>query len=450
MESILSILQTIGIFAGALFILVLVHELGHFLAAKLFKMRVERFSIGFPPRLVGFTKGDTDYCISATPLGGYVKISGMVDESMDDSFASSEPQPWEYRSKPVWQRVIVITAGVIFNMILAVVIYATMFFSYGAQHIPADKVGQLYIPETSLANELGFQSGDILISVNGNKPVNYSFGNMISINEITKSDVTFEVDRLGEIVVIHAPSDLLDMLNRNPEFLSVEYALPSQISAVSSSSPAMEAGIVAGDRIISINGEETNYWLQMAERIRSSEGELDLVIARGDSTFALAVTPNPQSKTIGIAPVDPIEYFGVEYVRYGFLTSITQGTKTTVDNTVGIVQGLGRLLSGSISVRENLGGPVAIASVTREATDRGGWVGFWLFTAMLSITLAIMNILPIPVLDGGHLVFLIYEGITRREPSLKIRMALQQIGMILLIGLMIFVTFNDIMRFIGG
>jgi regulator of sigma E protease len=177
---------------------------------------------------------------------------------------------------------------------------------------------------------------------------------------------------------------------------------------------------------------------------------MSLRVQRGDSLLSISVSPNPETRTIGIAPVDPIEYFGVEYIRYGLFTSVAQGTMTTLDNTVGIVQGLGRLISGSISVRENLGGPVAIAAVTREATDRGGWVGFWMFTAMLSITLAIMNILPIPVLDGGHLVFLIYEGITRREPSLKVRMALQQFGMILIIGLMIFVTFNDIMRFIGG
>lgn len=450
METVLSFLQTAGIFIGALFILVLVHELGHFLAAKFFKMRVERFSIGFPPRLFGFKKGDTDYCISATPLGGYVKISGMVDESLDDSFESSEPQPWEYRSKPVWQRVIVISAGVVFNMILAVIIYATMYFSYGAQHIPADKVGSLFIPEESLAFELGFMTGDELVSINGHRPQSYRFGNMISISEITRSTVTFEVIRDGEFITIEAPPDLLDMLNRNPDFLSVEYALPSQISAVSASSPAAGAGFMPDDRIISINGEEVAYWIQMAQIIRSSEGSLDIGVLRGDSLITLSVTPDPASRTIGIAPVDPIEHFGVEYVRYGLITAISQGTVTTIDNTVGIVQGLGRLVSGSISVRENLGGPVAIAAVTREATDRGGWVGFWLFTAMLSITLAIMNILPIPVLDGGHLVFLIYEGITRREPSLKVRMALQQIGMILIIGLMIFVTFNDILRFIGG
>ncbi len=450
MDSILSLLQTVGIFIGALFLLVLVHELGHFLAAKLFKMRVERFSIGFPPRVIGFQKGDTDYCISATPLGGYVKISGMVDESMDDGFAESEPQPWEYRSKPVWQRIIVISAGVIFNMILAVVIYATMYFSYGAQHIPADKVGALYIPETSLAYDLGFQTGDELVSVNETRPANYRFGNMISINEITKSDVTFEVIRDGQSATIQAPSNLLDLLNENPELLSVEYALPSQISAISPSSPAAEAGIQSGDRIISMDGQPVEYWLQMAEIIRATEGEIQLEIQRADSLVAISVTPNPDTRTIGVAPVDPIEFFGVEYVRYGLFSSIGQGVSTTTENTIGIVQGLGRLVSGSISVRENLGGPVAIATVTREATDRGGWVGFWMLTAMLSITLAIMNILPIPVLDGGHLVFLIYEGITRREPSVKIRMALQQVGMILIIGLMIFVTFNDIMRFIGG
>ncbi len=450
MESILSFLQTVGIFIGALFILVLVHELGHFLAAKLFKMRVERFSIGFPPRLFGFKKGDTDYCISATPLGGYVKISGMVDESMDTDFTESDPQPWEFRSKPVWQRIVVISAGVVFNMILAVVIYATMYFSYGAQHIPAEKVGALYIPEASLAQELGFQTGDEFIGVNGYTAQSYKFGNLIPISEITKSEVVFNILRDGQPVDITAPSNLLDLLNENPQLLSIEYALPSEISATASGSPAQQAGIQTGDRITAIDGVSVEYWTQMAEMIRNADGELALQIQRGDSTLALAVTPNSETKTIGIAPVDPMEYFGVEYVRYGLFSSVGQGMVTTVDNTVGIVQGLGRLLSGSISVRENLGGPVAIAAVTREATDRGGWVGFWMFTAMLSITLAIMNILPVPVLDGGHLVFLIYEGITRREPSLKVRMALQQFGMILIIGLMIFVTFNDIMRFIGG
>jgi regulator of sigma E protease len=450
MESILSLLQTVAIFIAAIFVLVLVHELGHFLAAKFFKMRVERFSIGFPPRLFGFKKGDTDYCISATPLGGYVKISGMVDESMDSDFENSEPKPWEYRSKPVWQRAIVISAGVIFNMLLAVLIYSAIYISYGAQHIPAQNVGQLYIPESSLAAELGFETGDRLVSVNGNVPERYRFGSLISIQEITRSQVVFEVERDGNFVPIQAPADFLDMLNRNPVFLDIENALPSQISQVLPGSPAENSGLKAGDEIVSIDNEPVAFWIQMASRIRTSEGSLQLEVLRDGELLTLNVTPNPDTRTIGIGPVDPVEYFGVEYVRYGLFTSLREGTRTAGENTMGIVQGLGRLVSGSISVRENLGGPVAIATVTREATDRGGWMGFWLFTAMLSITLAIMNILPIPVLDGGHLVFLIYEAVTRREPSLKVRMALQQIGMVLLIGLMIFVTFNDILRVIGG
>jgi len=450
MESIFSLLQTVAIFIAAIFVLVLVHELGHFLAAKFFKIRVESLSICFPPRLFGIKRGDTDYCISATPLGGYVKISGMVDESMDSDFENSEPKPWEYRSKPVWQRAIVISAGVIFNMLLAILIYATIYISYGAQHIPAQNVGQLYIPEASLAAELGFETGDRLVTVNGNAPERYRFGSLISIQDITRSQVIFEVERNGAIVPIQAPPDFLDMLNRDPVFLDIENALPSQISQVLSGSPAEAAGLQSGDSVVSIDNEPVGFWIQMASLIRSAEGSLELGVMRHGELLELTVTPNPQTRTIGIAPIDPVEYFGVEYVKYGLFTSLWEGTRTTGENTAGIVQGLGRLISGSISVRENLGGPVAIASVTREATDRGGWMGFWLFTAMLSITLAIMNILPIPVLDGGHLVFLIYEAITRREPSLKVRMALQQIGMVLLIGLMIFVTFNDILRVIGG
>lgn len=450
MESILSLLQTIAIFAAAIFILVLVHELGHFLAAKLFKMKVERFSIGFPPRLFGFKRGDTDYCISATPLGGYVKIAGMIDESMDDDFIENEPQPWEYRSKPVWQRVIVITAGVIFNIILAVFIYATMFFTYGQEHIPSQNVTGLYISEETLAHEIGFQTGDRLLSINGNPTDKYRNGVMFGIQEITRSEVTFEVERDGGIHVIQAPSDFLDLLNKNPRFLSVTQALPSDIGAVMGGSPASQAGLEAGDRVITIDNKPIGYWEQLAEQIRTSEGTMLVGVQRGEEVLELEITPNPETRTVGIQAVDIIEYFGVEYVRYGLFTSFVEGTRLTYENTAGIVQGLGRLVSGSISVRENLGGPVAIATVTREATDRGGWLGFWQLTALLSITLAIMNILPIPVLDGGHLMFLIYEGITRREPSLKVRMTLQQIGMVLIIGLMIFVTFNDILRVIGG
>jgi regulator of sigma E protease len=450
MESILSVLVTIGIFIGAIFILVLIHELGHFLAAKGFGMRVERFSIGFPPRLFGFTKGDTDYCISATPLGGYVKISGMIDESLDESFIESEPQSWEYRSKPVWQRMIVIVAGVVFNMILAFIIYSGMFMALGSQEVPSSNVGSLFVPDSSFAQTVGFQTGDRLVSVNGNRPETYRGGNFFTMADLTSSDIVFQVERGGQIVDITAPAGFIDQLNKQPKFISLENALPSEISDIVVGSVAESAGIQGGDRIISVDSVSVDRWLQLTTLIKESEGELNLGIVRGSDTLSIAVTPQTETKTLGIYPVNPIDAFGVVTIDYGFFGAIGAGAVNTYESTAGILSGFGLLFSGDVSLRENLGGPLAIASVTRQATDRSGWIGFWTITAFLSITLAIMNMLPIPVLDGGHFVFLLYEAIVGREPSVKFRMVMQQAGMVLVFGLMIFVTFNDILRFFGG
>jgi len=396
MEWMIDILSTLGIFALALLILVFFHELGHFLTAKMFGMRVERFSIGFPPRVWGIQKGETDYCIGATPLGGYVKISGMIDESMDTEHLDEEPKPWEYRSKPVWQRMIVITAGVIFNMILAVIIYAGIAFSYGETNIPVESVPGIYVAEGSVADHAGFQTGDRVVGINGER-VQY-FSELLAPSQILEENLTYTVLRNGSETVIAVNDSLLDRMNREPLIAPI-MATPSVINDVLEGTPADTAGLQSGDRIIAVDGDSLSYWQQLVERIQSAEGELLLI-----------------------------------------------GIERTGETFMGIVQGFSRLFSGSISVRENLGGPIAIANITKRETDRGGALGFWNVTALLSITLAIMNILPIPVLDGGHLLFLIYEGVTRREPSEKVRMALQQIGFILIIALFLFVTFNDIIR----
>lgn len=445
MEWILSLLSTIGIFAAALLILVFFHELGHFLAAKLFGMRVERFSLGFPPRIWGFKKGETDYCIGATPLGGYVKISGMIDESMDTEHINEEPKPWEFRSKPVWQRIIVITAGVIFNMILAVFIYAGITLSQGETKVQLDSVDGIYVSESSLAHQVGFQSGDKLVGVNGER-VAY-FGELFSPSQITSSSLSYSVMRDGGEVNIALPDTILDDIGKQG-FISLLNALPNKISGVSPGSPADEAGLQQGDVITSIDGEPVNYWLQIVEKIQNAEGSLDLVVQRGSEKLNFTIEPN-ENNILGISAVDPNEYFEIDRFRYGLIGSIGVGVEKTSEVTTTIIQGFGKMFSGSISVRENLGGPVAIANITKEQTDAGGFLGFWTITAFLSITLAIMNILPIPVLDGGHLMFLIYEGITRREPSAKVRMVLQQIGFIIIIALFIFVTFNDILRQFG-
>lgn len=426
-------------------ILVFVHELGHFLAAKFFGMRVERFSIGFPPRIWGFQKGDTDYCIGATPLGGYVKISGMIDESMDTEHLDKEPEEWEYRSKPVWQRIITITAGVIFNMILAFVIYFGMTYTNGKSVLPIQETAGIYVPETSILHEIGFETGDKIVGVNGQQ-VTY-FNELVSASELTADNLSYTVIRNGQEMNVPVASNYLDSLQTRG-FLDVAYMYPSKISSVPAGRPAAEAGLQAGDQIVSANGDSVLYWIQLVEIIQNADSAINFGVMRGDSLFYASITPDPETKTIGIASPS-LQTLGIETIDYGFFESIGEGYNQTIEQTVGILQGFARMITGDISVTQNLGGPIAIASITREATDQAGWIGFWNITALLSITLAIINILPIPALDGGHLVFLLYEGITRREPSEKVRMVAQQIGFFLMIGLFIFVMFNDAFRYFG-
>lgn len=446
MEWIISLLSTLGIFAAALLILVFFHELGHFLAAKFFGMRVERFSLGFPPRIWGFKKGDTDYCVGATPLGGYVKISGMIDESMDTDHLEEEPKPWEFRSKPVWQRIVVITAGVIFNMILAVLIYAGLALTAGETKVELDSVGELYVADSSLARQIGFRSGDRILRVNG-EDVPY-FSDLVAPTQLTRSEVSYTVLRGGEEVTIALPDSALNEFSRQG-FISLGNAIPSRVRQVQEGSPADSAGLRAGDRIVALNGDSVSYWTQLVEGIRTNKADtLSLLVSRGGETLSFNLRPRAD-QTIGIASPSPDEIFEVRRFRYGFFESMQVGGQKTAATFTGIIQGFTKLFSGDISVSENLGGPVAIANVTREATEVGGMIGFWNITAFLSITLAIMNILPIPVLDGGHLMFLLYEGITRREPSARVRMILQQIGFVLIIALFIYVTFNDILRQFG-
>tara|TARA_B100000575_G_scaffold294579_1_gene311734 strand:- start:11064 stop:12392 length:1329 start_codon:yes stop_codon:yes gene_type:complete len=437
----IEITQTILIFIGALMILVFIHELGHFLAAKIFGMRVERFSVGFPPRIWGFKRGETDYCLGATPLGGYVKISGMVDESMDTEHLAVEPQPWEYRSKPIWQRMVVISAGVIFNMILAFFIYMGMNWSQGKLSLPIEQVAGIYVPEGSLLEKVGFKTDDVILGVNENYVD--AFEELVAISELTSSNLSYQVVRGGMTMDLYIPSTILDSLQEQ-SFLHAINIYPPIISSTALGSPAENAGLQAGDRFLEINGEVVDYWLELTQIIRNSEGILDIVVERAGQRLTMSIEPY-ENRTIGIA-APSLAQAGAIFTRLNFVESIQEGWDQVGEQTIGIIGGFSRMFSGDISVRQNLGGPIAIASLTKQATDQAGWIGFWEITALLSITLAIMNILPIPALDGGHLVFLIYEGITRREPTDKIKIAAQNIGFLLLVSLMVFVIFNDVLR----
>jgi regulator of sigma E protease len=323
-----------------------------------------------------------------------------------------------------------------------------MTWNYGETVVPVRSVGGIYVEEGSLADRIGMQTGDQVIGVNGEE-VEY-FNQLFSPSAITDRDLSYLVNRNGETVTISTPPNFLDLINEEGRFIDETNSLPSTISRVLPDSPASNAGLQDGDKVVEINGNPVSYWLQLVNIIQNTDESIELTVQRESGLATVEVTPDPETQTIGIQSPNPTDIFEVNRRSYNLAQSAVIGVTKTSDTFTGIIKGIGRMFSGDISVRDNLGGPVAIASITKEATDAGGWIGFWNITAFLSVTLAIMNMLPIPALDGGHFMFLVYEGITRREPSPKVRMGLQQLGFIFLIGLFILVTFNDILRTFGG
>ncbi len=460
MDAILNFLPYIGWVLLAIMILVFVHELGHFLFAKLFKMRVEKFSVGFPPKVIGAKVGGTEYVLGLTPLGGYVKISGMVDESMDTDELDQEPQPWEFRAKPVWQRILVITGGVLFNFILAAIIFAGLKATYGEAYEPA--VGAIIVAESSVASQMGLETGDQIAAVNG-KPVDVLEG-LGGMEELLLADpLVIDVVRDGEPVRLEGPRDIMTQLNQSGGSFGIDFDAPI-VGLVSEGSVANESGLLPGDHIVAIGDSSITFFQQITPALQSVSGDSfrlrimrpdsvsasladkgvrlpDSLQAVGGTLYDLSIARDAESDAPFVLGIRQL----VRLQEYTLASAIPSGISDTWLNTRMVASSLKRIFVGQDSFRENIGGPVMIARVTREAADMGAPY-FWNIVAMLSITLAIINILPIPALDGGHLVFLIYEGIVRREPSLKIRMALQQVGMVILLLFMVFVIFNDILK----
>ena len=460
MDAILNFLPYIGWVLLAIMILVFIHELGHFLFARLFKMRVDKFSVGFPPKIIGKQIGETEYVLGLTPLGGYVKIAGMVDESMDTEELEQEPQPWEFRSKPVWQRALVMVGGVLFNIILAAVIFIGLKYTYGEAYDPA--VGAVIVSESSVAADMGLQTGDIIAAVNG-KPVDVLEG-LSGMEELLLADpVVIDVNRDGQPLRLEGPRDIMTRLNQSEGNFGIDFD-PPIVGYVGPGTAAATAGLLPGDHIVAIGDSSITFFQQITPALQGTAGDAyTLRFMRPDSVqtavSASAIRLPDSLQTVGGTAYEvsiardasddqPIVLGINQLVRlkdYSFGDAVVSGVADTWLNTRMVAASLKRIFVGQDSFRQNIGGPVMIARVTREAADRGAPY-FWQIVAMLSITLAIINILPIPALDGGHLVFLMYEGIVRKEPSLKIRMALQQVGMLILLVFMVFVIFNDILK----
>lgn len=425
----------------SLSILVVFHEFGHFIAAKIFKTRVEKFYLFFNPwfALFKFRYKETEYGMGWLPLGGYVKISGMIDESMDKEAMKLEPQPWEFRSKPAWQRLIIMVGGVTVNVLLAFAIYIGILAAWGEQYLPTSEVNRYGVVADSLANEMGLRNGDKILAVNGQYVADFNKIPMILILEEAK---TITVEREGNTMDIDIPEGAIGKLvkQKEPDFLTPRF--PFEVEGFSDQSAAKEAGIELNDRIISINGQPTIYFDEFSRAVKAHKGEtVDAAVVRGSDTLAFRL-PVSDEGMVGIS-TNPVKYFKFEEKNYNLLQAIPAGFSKTIDGIGNYLKQLKLLFSPEVKAYESVGGFITIGSIFPATWD---WQAFWRLTAFLSIMLAILNLLPIPALDGGHVMFLAYEIISGRKPSDKFMEYAQITGMVLLFALLIFANGNDIVK----
>ncbi len=458
LDDILGLLTTIGLVLLGITILVTVHELGHFLTAKAFGMRVEAFSIGFPPKLFSFKKGETEYQIGATPLGGYVKISGIIDESMDTDHLSAEPESYEFRAKPVWQRLIVMTGGVIMNVILAVLIFTGIKYSYPEIKLPMSEVkyGIDVSPNgNTLGNIIGFETGDSLVSFKGES---YKYFNEYEAqNNLVADEAWYEVIRDGERVRLDVPGNAQNYFNHDsisPRLFSPD--MPAVLDVVDSlrdpesgqgleALPAYRAGMQPGDQVIMIDSMPIFLFSELRNALAGKEAQpIEVIVLRDADTLSF----NFDTDSSGKMGVNPLlgEFFPFDTVHYSFGQALVQGPKDAFNVLITNIRGIRNLFRKDVDASKSVMGPIQIATTYRRATEAGGLRGFLSLTGILSMVLAFVNILPIPALDGGHVLFLLIEGVTRREPSPKVRIIAQQVGMIFILGLMLLIIFNDVFQ----
>ena len=426
----------------SLSILIILHELGHFIPAKLFKTRVEKFYLFFDPYFSVFKKkiGGTEYGIGWLPLGGYVKISGMIDESMDKEQLKQEPQPWEFRSKPAWQRLIIMVGGVAVNVLLAMVIYAMILFTWGDAYLKTENV-KYGIECSELAKEIGFQNGDQILTIDG---VYYESFAEVPEAILISGASEVQVQRNSEIVNIPIPSNILEQfLEQKGQRGFIGVAHPYIVDKFVKGSAAQTAGVREGDQLIAINGEEALYPSDYNRILPDFAGrEIKLSVLRGYDTLHYDMVLSDEGK-MGFYPVPVNELITYDTKEYGFLESFPAGTSRAISTLDSYVQQMKLMLNPETGAWKGMGGFISIGKMFAPVWD---WQSFWTFTAFLSIVLAFMNILPIPALDGGHVMFLIGEMITGRKPSDKLLEYAQIVGFLILVALLLFANGQDIVK----
>ena len=431
----------------SLSLLVIIHEGGHFLFARLFKTRVEKFCLFFDPWFTLFKfkpkNSETEYGIGWLPLGGYVKIAGMIDESMDTEQMKQPMQPWEFRAKPAWQRLLIMIGGVLFNFLLALFIYTMILFAWGDDYVPLQKA-PLCMDFNETAKAIGFRDGDILVSADGVPFERYGGDMLTSIVDARQVSVL----RNGQEVSVYIPEDMMERLLADSVRLA-SFRYPFVIDSIMPGQPAALAGLQPGDSITQLDGRNIAYFdfkEEMLNRQKAANAStsrlLTLTYVRAGVADTVKLTTDSLYQIGVAASLQTNKLLPVVKKEYSFFASIPAGVTLGVNTLKGYVSQMKYLFSKEGA--KQLGGFGTIGSIFPATWD---WYQFWYMTAFLSIILAFMNILPIPALDGGHVLFLIYEIVARRKPSDKFMERAQMVGMFLLFGLLIWANFNDVLRF---
>jgi regulator of sigma E protease len=420
-------------------IIVTLHELGHFMAARAFGIKVEKFFLFFDAwnvKLFSFKKGDTEYGVGWLPLGGYVKIAGMIDESMDKEAMKQPAQPWEFRSKPAWQRLIVMLGGVIMNFILGVIIFTFITLHYEKEYLPSDAVDN-GIYAYDLGRQMGFQTGDRILAVNGEKL--QRFKDITSPLNLMGAEIT--VERNGQQVNLMIPDTFYKEYKRSGGLFIEPDNFDFFVDSILPGSNAAKSGLMVGDKILLADNQSISSYGDFKARTQALAGEkIELTVMRDRDSVDLMVDIDTTGKLGFIAsqpPYSTAEYGVGEGLKYGWKDGIAILTAN--------IKGIGRMFTGEVKATESLQGPIGIANIYGSVWI---WPKFWYLTGLISFILAFMNLLPIPALDGGHVMFLSWEAITRRQLSDKFMEKAQLVGMVILLGLMAFAVFNDFLNYV--